>query len=186
MLGYKAGPLQYLNMGHQLITDLAILKRQIAIIGYPHIPLTLCKGQILTDDEEEDGPYEITFRVQNGEETITIDATAQSFVNDPSVEGDNWSTTTYSSSGKERKYNQVQCLDDWSDDETYPQVDGLPRSSKPVKEEEHWYTSDYSSNQEGLPSGQGRFIDSKALSPKAGKVLQEEAGPFGAEQIQKE
>lgn len=145
-----------------------------------------CKGRIWTDDEEEDGPSEITFRDQNGEETVTINATTQPFVNDPSAEGDNWSTTTYSSSGEESKCNQVQYLDDWSDDETYPQVDGLPRSSELVKEEEHWYTSDYSSDQEGSASGQVQFIDSTSLPPKAAKVLQEEAGPFGAEQVQEE
>ena len=145
-----------------------------------------CKSHIWTDDEEEDGPSEITFRDQNGEETVTINATTQPTVNDLSAEGDDWSTTTYSSSGEEGKCNQVQCLDDWSDDETYPQVDGLPRSSEPVKEEEHCYTSDYSSDQEGSASGQVHFIDSTSLPPKAAKVLQEEAGPFGAEQVQEE
>ena len=160
------------------------------------------KSQIWTDDEEEDGPSEITFRDPDGEETLTVNAVENS--EGLFAEHENYDTTDYSSSEDEDMPEQAQYLEDWSDDEmehghphiTFISHDGedtmfvhppdYPSSSlatDEAREEDDGTTTDYSSSEE---EDHIQFVDSSSLPSKPAQVLQEEAGPFGAGQMQEE
>ena len=160
------------------------------------------KSQIWTDDEEEDGPSELTFRDIDGEETVTVNATYHMYhrfirQKGGEEEGDD-STTDYSTDGEGSVVEQVQYLEGWTDEEQDPVWSpGDCHSTtnySSSEEEDHLEKEHYleGSEEEDWPSGSESwedgiyFLDSNSLPPNPAEALDEEAGPFGPEQIQEE
>ena len=161
------------------------------------------KCQIWTDEEEEDGPSEITFRDMDGEETVTVNATSQSTYQ-WRVEEDYLSSTDYSSSGEEDHPDDDLVY--WTDDEEVggpamytlghqqpdtDRTDYQPRNSVCFMgyrsdDEDEGLTTDYSSEEEESEQEYVQFVDSSSLPPKPEVRLEEEAGPFGPQQVVEE
>ena len=139
------------------------------------------KSQIWTDDEEEDGPSELTFRDIDGEETVTVNATTdlggwQFGQRQTDDEEGSISTTIYSSDDEDDLPEHVQYLDVWTDDEWTDDED----------REDSWSTTDYSSSDIECSDEEVNFLDSSALPSKPANTLEEEAGPFGPDQLHQE